>query len=361
MYSSECSSSGGGRNGCTSHAISTAAPLSQSAFRIEEKKYKFYKAAPPQAAGTTKRSRDDVDGAALTPTHLSRCFDAALFRDVVDFGRPPAANSSGNAALMRPLPHPDDASAPSVFAFDGVPGLFFLPQLLPLERQQFFARRALEVYSRRPYPNNLRNLDPSRVDDGGYTDGMRWATLGLAYDWTKKAYKLTDCAPMPQEIASVSRRVVAIAEAACRVREEDLPPPFGAHDVTTQGYAAQSSIVNYFPVGSMMMAHQDVSEAAMGRPLVSMSFGCSALFLMGTTDRDTKPFSFLLRSGDVVVFAGSARAAFHSVPRIFDDCPHDLASAVPAMRSLRVNINTRQVFELKDTPPLLAGPQAAAI
>ncbi|CCW71716.1 unnamed protein product [Phytomonas sp. Hart1] len=42
---------------------------------------------------------------------------------------------------------------------------------------------------------------------------------------------------------------------------------------------------------------------------------------MGTQSRDDAPHAFLLRSGDVVMFAGPARLAYHAVPRIFDDCP----------------------------------------
>ena len=110
-----------------------------------------------------------------------------------------------------------------------------------------------------------------------------------------------------------------------------------------------------------MCAHQDVSEAAMEKPLVSISLGCSSVFLMGTTSREDKPFAMFLRSGDVVVFSGKARDAFHAVPRILDDCPsyffeqnndeNNNHEKVPP--GLRVNINVRQVFDEKNGPEQL--------
>jgi len=109
-----------------------------------------------------------------------------------------------------------------------------------------------------------------------------------------------------------------------------------------------------------MCAHQDVSEAAMEKPLVSISLGCSSVFLMGTASREDKPFAMFLRSGDVVVFSGKTRDAFHAVPRILDDCPSHFFrndenenedEQVPP--GLRVNINVRQVFDEKNGPESL--------
>lgn len=93
------------------------------------------------------------------------------------------------------------------------------------------------------------------------------------------------------------------------------------HCSSPETYEPQTCIVNYYPVGSMMMCHQDISEEVLDQPLVSVSLGCSSIFLMGTESRDDSPYAFLLRSGDVAAFSGPARAAFHSVPRILDDCP----------------------------------------
>ena len=97
-----------------------------------------------------------------------------------------------------------------------------------------------------------------------------------------------------------------------------------------------------------MMAHQDVSEKSMERPLISVSLGCSAIFLMGTECRDTVPHAMLLRSGDVVFMTGLARQGFHSVPRIMEGTCPEYITAEPGMvemASLRVNMNFRQVHD----------------
>lgn len=110
-------------------------------------------------------------------------------------------------------------------------------------------------------------------------------------------------------------------------------------------YEPQTAIVNYFPVGTMMCAHQDLSEPCLHRPLISLSLGASCVFLMGTTSRDDKPHAFLLRSGDIVAFTGPSRVAFHAVPRVLDDCPEHLVAYDSRMAGLRININVRQVYD----------------
>jgi hypothetical protein len=51
---------------------------------------------------------------------------------------------------------------------------------------------------------------------------------------------------------------------------------------------------------------------------VSISLGCSAIFLLGGRTKNEAPLGFLVRSGDVVVMGGESRVCFHGVPRIID-------------------------------------------
>ncbi len=46
------------------------------------------------------------------------------------------------------------------------------------------------------------------------------------------------------------------------------------------------------------------------------SFGQSAIFLLGGSNKSVKPIPMLIRSGDVVVLSGPMREAYHAVPRI---------------------------------------------
>lgn len=106
------------------------------------------------------------------------------------------------------------------------------------------------------------------------------------------------------------------------------------------------------------MAHVDRSEVCATSPLVSISLGNSAIFLIGGQTRDVEPVPISLRSGDVVIMSGPAcRRAYHGVPRILEGSlpPHLKTESmvkhdgewVPYdqyMRTTRININVRQVF-----------------
>jgi len=68
-----------------------------------------------------------------------------------------------------------------------------------------------------------------------------------------------------------------------------------------------------------MGAHLDNSEFYMAAPIISLNFGCSAVFLIGGESRDIEPTAFYIRSGDVLVMDGKSRSAYHAVPRILAD------------------------------------------
>ena len=307
--------------------------LAETAFRIAEKKYKLYRVD----RRTAKRVRPPPD---------------TDFSDVVDFTNWDK-NTTENKRAMRFL---DDNK--QMLEFVSVPGLFFFPQAIPVDLQATWATTALTQFATSPpYPNNRTTLDPGACTNG-YEPGMRWATLGFNYNWTEKSYDAELFSPFPalvkqfvEPLVGKLRDVLLSNRAATASEKEALHRVF-------DGYEPQTAIVNYFPVGSMMMAHQDVSEVCLERPLVSCSVGCSVVFLMGTDKREDKPHAFLIRSGDVVVFTGPSRVAFHAVPRILEDCP---ASLLPVeegeerwrevMATLRINVNIRQVYE-KSFPKL---------
>lgn len=67
------------------------------------------------------------------------------------------------------------------------------------------------------------------------------------------------------------------------------------------------------------MAHQDDAERDLTQPLVALSLGCDAVFVLGGSSRDDPAVALRLRSGDVVVMSGPARMAFHGVPRVMTE------------------------------------------
>jgi alkylated DNA repair protein (DNA oxidative demethylase) len=74
-----------------------------------------------------------------------------------------------------------------------------------------------------------------------------------------------------------------------------------------------------------MSLHQDKNELDMDQPIVSVSLGLPATFLFGGMARTDKP-QLRLESGDVVVWGGPARLAFHGVD-ILRDGEHALTGA----------------------------------
>lgn len=106
----------------------------------------------------------------------------------------------------------------------------------------------------------------------------------------------------------------------------DIPPLFG--DVARAaaadaGYTIQPDlcIMNYYAAGAKMGVHQDKDERpatiAAGIPIVSVSLGDEARFVVGGLSRRDPTFPVMLGSGDVVVMGGPSRLRYHGVTRIF--------------------------------------------
>jgi alkylated DNA repair protein (DNA oxidative demethylase) len=86
----------------------------------------------------------------------------------------------------------------------------------------------------------------------------------------------------------------------------------------TTGYAAppECCLVNLYRDGAKMGLHQDKDEVETQAPVLSVSLGDDALFRIGGTARRGPTKSIWLRSGDVLVFGGPARLAYHGIDRV---------------------------------------------
>ncbi|KAJ0972533.1 hypothetical protein J5N97_020492, partial [Dioscorea zingiberensis] len=121
-------------------------------------------------------------------------------------------------------------------------------------------------------------------------------------------------------------------------------------------FGRKAAIVNYFGPSDMLGGHLDDMEADWSKPIVSISLGCKAIFLLGGKSREDLPIAMFLRSGDIVLMSGQARECFHGIPRIFTDEESADVSALLSqfssagdqpileyIRTSRININIRQV------------------
>jgi alkylated DNA repair protein (DNA oxidative demethylase) len=98
-------------------------------------------------------------------------------------------------------------------------------------------------------------------------------------------------------------------------------------------------LVNLYRGPARMGLHQDKDEQALSAPVVSVSLGDDALFRIGGTTRKEPTRSVKLSSGDVVMFGGPARLAYHGIDRIYPGS----SSLIPG--GGRINLTLRRVTE----------------
>ena len=86
-----------------------------------------------------------------------------------------------------------------------------------------------------------------------------------------------------------------------------------------------------------MGLHQDRDEKAMDAPVLSVSLGDDALFRIGGTTRRGASRGVKLSSGDVLIFGGDARLAYHGIDRILPGSSRLVAGGG------RINLTLRRV------------------
>ncbi|MBH5388407.1 DNA oxidative demethylase AlkB [Bradyrhizobium diversitatis] len=103
------------------------------------------------------------------------------------------------------------------------------------------------------------------------------------------------------------------------------------------GFAPDACLVNRYEPGTRLSLHQDKDELDYSAPIVSVSLGLPATFLFGGLARSDKPRRFRLVHGDVVVWGGPSRLAYHGVAPLADG-EHSL------LGRRRINLTFRKVL-----------------
>ncbi|NKI96924.1 DNA oxidative demethylase AlkB [Rhizobacter sp. SG703] len=101
------------------------------------------------------------------------------------------------------------------------------------------------------------------------------------------------------------------------------------------GFEPDANLINLYVPGTRLSLHQDRDEADYGAPIVSVSLGLPAVFLFGGTQRQQPVKRLRLAHGDVVVWGGAARLAFHGVMPLAD-------GEHPATGCSRINLTFRR-------------------
>ncbi|XP_066550897.1 LOW QUALITY PROTEIN: nucleic acid dioxygenase ALKBH1 [Amia ocellicauda] len=261
--------------------------------------------------------------------------------DVIDFSkgvingkvfcRELNTGSVSEAAARRAGLHPvEDWKA---FGLHGYPGFIFISNPFLSGSQQYWVKQCLKVYPRKP---NICNLDlhmsaeetqniwekstaqisqkrSGKREPKTLLEKLRWVTLGYHYNWETKTYSADQHTPFPSELHTVAQHVAS----ACSFPD----------------FTAEAGILNYYHFDSSLGIHVDESELDHTQPLLSFSFGQSAIFLLGGLRREDPATAMFMHSGDIMVMSGPSRLLYHAVPKIVINPGADLVPQCLLQRS----------------------------
>lgn len=102
-----------------------------------------------------------------------------------------------------------------------------------------------------------------------------------------------------------------------------MPQPFldlvaaAVADTPWPRFVPDACLINFYAAGAKMGLHQDKDERDFKQPIVTVSLGDDADFLIGGTKRSDKTLAVVVRSGDVLIFGGDSRMRYHGIRKIY--------------------------------------------
>jgi alkylated DNA repair protein alkB family protein 1 len=224
-----------------------------------------------------------------------------------------------------------------IYGLAGFPGLLYAPQALTESLQFELAYHSVSEFCERPHRTNIDLCLPKKTEERNDEEHMwelwkeenmlrgsakkqkpdpaakkkyrsfkklSWATMGYHYDWTERSYDKGFKSDMPSLVGDISK---IFARTSLLLESPYKPLTF----------TPSASIVNYYNIKSNMGGHRDDLELAMDKPIVSISMGLSAIFLLGGETKDDAPVvPILIRKGDVLCMGGDSRLNFHAMARV---------------------------------------------
>ena len=187
---------------------------------------------------------------------------------------------------------------------------------------------------------------------------LSWATMGLHYDWTERSYNQQHKSPMPHLIGTLSRlfadTVASVSTNPINNIDMSTAPSSPPTPTIPSDFVPSAAIVNYYNTKSTMGAHRDDLEEALDQPIISISVGLPAIFVLGGLSRDdddrddndddaNRPStasspqkapvvtSILIRPGDVVIMSGPSRLRYHAMARVL---PKEAATKLPTVNNM---------------------------
>jgi alkylated DNA repair protein (DNA oxidative demethylase) len=199
------------------------------------------------------------------------------------------------------------------------PGAVHVPSWLTAGQQRWIVARFHE-WARGPVPIRSAQVRGHEMSVQTVCLGWHWQP----YKYTREATDVNGkrVLPFPEWMVRLGR--LAIAEA--------VGDPHAGDD-----YTPDAALVNYYDRDARLGMHQDKDERA-AAPVVSLSVGDSCTFRFGNTRDRGQPYEdVLLASGDLFVFGGPSRLAYHGVTKVHPGT----APASCGLREGRINITMR--------------------
>lgn len=209
---------------------------------------------------------------------------------------------------------PDDRAPEEI-----VPGAHWMPGWLDAASQRWLVARFHE-WAAGPVP-------PRGAKVRGHEMSVKTVCLG----WHWRPYEYTRTA-----VDVNGERVLDVPDWMVRLGRKALAAG-GWEDEVVAAYTPDAVLVNWYDADARMGMHQDKDEDSLA-PVVSLSIGDTCTFRFGNTETRSKPYRDIrLQSGDMFVFGGPSRLAYHGVPKIF---PHT-APADCGLPHGRINLTLR--------------------
>jgi len=199
------------------------------------------------------------------------------------------------------------------------PGAVHVPNWLNMEQQKWLVARFKE-WASGPVP-----IRSAKV--GGHEMSVKTVCLG----WHWRPYQYT------RDAVDVNgNRVLDFPDWMVRLGRKALVEASG-NPHAGDDYTPDTALVNYYDATARMGMHQDKDELSKA-PVVSLSIGDTCQFRFGNSDNRSKPYEDIsLSSGDLFVFGGASRFAYHGVPRIYPGTAPDGCGLATG----RINITMR--------------------
>lgn len=263
-------------------------------------------------------------------------------KEWIDFGR---SGDNRIVPLVLPGMAPDLSNIYNgpIFGLRDFPGFMFAPQAIDEDCQTEIAFQSVSTYCETPHNTNIDQCPPKPNETVTANESMwtlykkeytqrktlnnvnkkqkvgptmqrpyrsfqklSWACMGYHYDWTERSYHEGAKSEMPSLVQELS---VLFARTSLLLQNKD--------SASVLKYTPSASIVNFYTTKSIMGGHRDDLEFTMEKPIVSLSIGLPAIFLLGGKTKEDKPVvPILIRKGDVLCMGGDSRLNYHGMARL---------------------------------------------